>query len=150
MIRFPHFVGLGLGITVLFIAAQSCQDIGTEVPETLNGPANPPDTVSFASEIYPIFSKTQYGCNGCHTGTGSIYWYGSASFTYSNLVNTDATNGPCAGDVRVAPGDADGSVLYKRLAGSTCGDRMPQGGNPISSGDLALIHDWIDQGALNN
>ncbi|HEX9615246.1 MAG TPA: hypothetical protein VGA55_07050, partial [Bacteroidota bacterium] len=121
MIRTPIFLALALAI--LLFATQSCQDAGIEVP-----PPPPPsngtiDTVSFFSEVYPIFSKTQYGCNGCHTGTGSIYWHGDASFTYANLVNTNATNGPCAGDVRVVPGDANASVLYRRLSGTTCGDR---------------------------
>lgn len=137
----------GMALLWGFLTIQSCQDSGVDPsPPTQDGGT---DTVSFQTEVYPIFSKTQYGCNACHTGTDDISWYGSASQTYSNLVNVNATRA-CSPDKRVVPGNADQSVLYRRLSGFSCGDRMPQGGNPISDSDLTLIRDWINQGALNN
>lgn len=108
-----------------------------------------PPTTSFQTDIYPLFSLPQYGCNNCHTGGGSIGWYtaSNASGTYDNLVNVIANTGLCTGMKRVFPGNADQSVLYLRLAGTSCGDRMPQGGNPISSAHLSLIQTWISEGA---
>ncbi|MBI4427768.1 MAG: IPT/TIG domain-containing protein [Ignavibacteriales bacterium] len=108
-----------------------------------------PPTTSFQTDIYPLFSLSQYGCNSCHTGGGSIGWYSTnnASGTYANLVDVSANTGSCAGMKRVLAGNANQSVLYLRLAGTSCGDRMPQGGNPISSVHLSLIQTWINEGA---
>lgn len=128
---------------------QSCNDRGVDpLPPSENGTTV--DTVSFQTDVYPIFSAAQYACNSCHSGTGDLAWYaGTASQTRNNLVNVEATRA-CAPDKRVVPGNAGQSVLYRRLEGFTCGDRMPQGGNPIAGSDLTLIRDWINQGALSN
>jgi hypothetical protein len=109
-----------------------------------------PLTVSFQTDIYPVLSLSSYGCSSCHSGGGSIGWYvaGNASATRSNLVNVNAATGSCTNLKRVLPGNANQSALYLRLAGTTCGDRMPQGGNPISTDHRNLIGRWIDQGAV--
>ncbi|GEM_PF-1671041 len=31
------------------------------------------------------------------------------------------------------------STLYLKLAGTTCGDRMPKGGTPLSQGELDCV-----------
>ncbi|MEX0602515.1 MAG: IPT/TIG domain-containing protein [Bacteroidota bacterium] len=120
----------------------------TSNPVSFNVIAGPPPPISFASDIYPLFSLTQYGCNGCHnSGTAPYYVANNASATRANLVNVDATTGSCTDKKRVVVGNANESVLYLRVAGTTCGDRMPQGGSPISPSHLNLIRDWINQGA---
>ena len=128
-----------LGIFML----QNCTDLGIEAPQSS---VSDTSQVSFRASVYPLFS--QYGCNGCHS-TGTYNWYGTDSTTYTNLVNVPAQAG-CIGKVRVLPGNAAESVLYLRLSGFTCGDRMPKGGNPIASQDLQRIANWINQGASNN
>lgn len=108
------------------------------------------DTVRFSTQIQPIFENTAYGCVGCHGGSGNLFL--TAGQSYTNLVNVDQqASSSCAGKKRVLPGNANESVLYLRVSGSTCGDRMPKGApNPISLTDRNLIRDWINQGALNN
>ena len=122
---------------------QDCKDLGSQSPAAVT-PGN--TGVSFRTAVFPLF--TQYGCNNCHN-SGTYNWYGTDSVTYSQLVNVPAQAG-CTTKVRVLPGNASESVLYLRLSGFNCGDRMPKGGNAIASMDLQLVTDWINQGAKNN
>jgi hypothetical protein len=100
--------------------------------------------VSFSQEIQPIFNSN---CIGCHGGSGGLFL--TAGQSYDNLVNVRAVAG-CTTEMRVLPGNAASSVLYKRISGAACGDQMPRGGNPLAAADIQKIVDWINQGALNN
>ena len=99
--------------------------------------------VSFSNQIQPIFNSQ---CTGCHGGNGGLTITAGAS--YNNLVNVNAQSS-CPSLKRVLPNDAANSVLYKKVSGTTCGSQMPQGGS-LSTSDIALIRDWINQGASNN
>ncbi len=103
--------------------------------------------VSFSGQVQPIFTTSCVNA-GCHPGGGAPFPL-TAGVSYANLVNIPATNGPCAGDLRVQPSNPDASALIKRLLG-TCGIQMPLGGTPLPSGQIQLIRDWINQGARNN
>lgn len=102
-------------------------------------------SVSFSSNIQPIFNNN---CSGCHPGGGAPFSLESGA-SYGNLVNVTATTGPCAGMPRVKPFHADSSALFKRIAG-TCGTQMPIGGSALSAAEQNLIATWINQGANNN
>ena len=99
--------------------------------------------VSFSNQIQPIFNSQ---CTGCHGGNGGLTITAGAS--YNNLVNVNAQSS-CPSLKRVLPNDAANSVLYKKVSGTTCGSQMPQGGS-LSTSDITLIRDWINQGASNN
>jgi len=99
--------------------------------------------VSFSNQIQPIFNNQ---CTGCHGGSGGLTV--TAGVSYNNLVNVTAQSS-CTSLKRVLPNDAANSVLYRKVAGSTCGTRMPQGG-ALSTSDIALLRNWINQGAKNN
>jgi hypothetical protein len=99
--------------------------------------------VSFSNQIQPIFNSQ---CTGCHGGNGGLTITAGAS--YNNLVNVNAQSS-CSSLKRVLPNDAANSVLYKKVSGTTCGSQMPQGGS-LSTSDIILIRDWINQGASNN
>jgi len=100
--------------------------------------------VSFSSQIQPIFTnQCSASCHGSNGGLSLV-----AGTSYSHLVNVRALSS-CTSLKRVLPNDAANSVLYKKVSGTTCGSRMPQGGILLTS-DIALIQDWINQGANNN
>ncbi len=99
--------------------------------------------VSFSNQIQPIFNSR---CTSCHGGYGGLTI--TASVSYNNLVNINAQSS-CTSLKRVLPYDAANSVLYKKVSGTTCGSQMPQGG-ALSTSDITLIRDWINQGANNN
>ena len=101
--------------------------------------------VSFSNQIQPIFNNNNQ-CTGCHGGSGGLTITAGAS--YNNLVNVNAQSS-CTSLRRVLPNDADNSVLYKKVSGTTCGSRMPTNG-ALSTSDITLIRDWINQGAHNN
>ena len=100
--------------------------------------------VSFSTTIQPIFNS-QCGAS-CHGSNGGLSLANGSSYT--NLVNVQAQSS-CTSLKRVLPNDAANSVLFKKISGNTCGNRMPEGG-ALTAGDIALIQDWINQGAKNN
>jgi len=100
--------------------------------------------VSFSSQIQPIFNRQ---CTNCHGSSGGLSLTAGAS--YNNLVNVNAQSS-CPSLKRVLPNDAANSVLYKKVSGTTCGSQMPTTGGALSTSDIALIRDWINQGANNN
>lgn len=102
-------------------------------------------SVSFSADIQPIFNTN--GCTGCHGSSGGLSL--AAGSSYGNLVNVQALM-DCTDKKRVLPGNADESVLYRRLSGSTCGDRMPKGGSAIPAASLDKVRGWINAGAPNN
>jgi hypothetical protein len=91
---------------------------------------------SFIAEVHPLLVQ----CMGsCH--------YTLAE--YENLLNAPVLDG-CKTQKFVTPGDPDHSVMFERMAGTSCGDQMPPGGPYLGTDDLNLVHTWISQGALNN
>lgn len=64
---------------------------------------------------------------------------------------TAATSGFCTPpDVRfrVAPGDYTHSMLFRRINGNTCAERMPVGHMPLRADQIGLVQRWITGGAL--
>ncbi len=124
---------LGIIMLNLFIIT-GCSDQGDPISPEVEEPA---DSVSWSSDIQPILQ--QNNCVGCHGGNGSLF-LGS----YSELMN-----GGMSGAV-IVPGEADSSLLFKRISGSDSGERMPFGGPYLIQETIDLIRDWINEGALDN
>jgi hypothetical protein len=66
---------------------------------------------------------------------------------YANLVNV--TSSEVAPDKRVVPGNSGASYIYEKLTSTPprSGERMPLGAN-VPDDQIALIKQWIDEGAL--
>ncbi len=89
--------------------------------------------VDYSTEIQPIFNDN---CTGCHGNSGGLNLS-----SYSNLM--EGGNG---GDVIVA-GDHANSYLWQRVDNG----EMPPGNNPdLSSEQVELIAQWVDEGALES
>ncbi|MDP6684895.1 MAG: c-type cytochrome domain-containing protein [Candidatus Marinimicrobia bacterium] len=93
-------------------------------------------TVSFISDIQPIFNVNCMGCHGNSSGLNLS--------TYSNLMN-----GGNSGSA-VIPGDGANSLIIQKLRGTGPGSQMPLGGNALDESLISLIETWINEGALNN
>ncbi|MBE7436024.1 MAG: hypothetical protein HS100_19060 [Anaerolineales bacterium] len=104
----------------------------TEVPATDSPAAT---TSGFASSVYPIFEAK---CIKCH-GVEQVK-EGLSMLSYDELM-AGSFNGPV-----VLPGNADGSLLVDLIARG----KMPNRGPKVTEGELQIIKDWINQGALNN
>ena len=86
--------------------------------------------------------------SGCHVGAESPFGLDlSAGLAADNIIGVPSGEVPEL--LRVEPYDADDSYLYMKLvdAPDIEGDPMPLEGDPLTAGQLALIEDWIDQGA---
>jgi hypothetical protein len=102
-------------------------------------------------EVQGVFEK--YACTSCHPGVNpSLDLRADAS--YDNLVGVRALLDPTL--YRVVAGDPAKSFLYLKLGGDPAvadipaiGTRMPPRAAPIADEDLALVRDWILDGAKN-
>ncbi|HRH65355.1 MAG TPA: hypothetical protein PLU53_03585 [Bacteroidia bacterium] len=100
---------------------------------------NPNVPVSLSSDIQPIFDAS-CATSGCHDGQNDD----------PNLTPGNAWQGLFdTGDIDTL--NAENSKLYKRIAGIS-GNLMPpaSSGGALPAGQVALILNWIKQGAKNN
>ncbi|MDJ0837756.1 MAG: hypothetical protein QNK37_14670 [Acidobacteriota bacterium] len=108
------------------------------------------EAVVYEGVVEAIFTAT---CGGgtCHVGgpaQGGLAL--DQGVGYGEMVNVPSTqNGSL---MRILPGDADNSYVYRKLLSSAdavySGSRMPRGRAPLSDSDLALIRQWIQDGAI--
>lgn len=114
--------------------------VGTSVSNPVNFKVlgTVPSLRSFSRDILPRL--TQYGCIGCHGGNGGLYLD-----TRQRLLQ-GGSHGPA-----VVPGDAEGSLLIKKMSTNPpFGSRMPQGGPYLADSSTEVFKDWINQGAIDN
>jgi hypothetical protein len=88
----------------------------------------------------------QMGC-GCHDpkkGGSAIDLVGFSIENYAKI----RRGGVNSGDKIVVAGDPCDSILYQKLGEAPpFGVRMPTFGPYLSREDMALLHDWISEGA---
>lgn len=114
-----------------------------------SNPTGPPPadtTISFQSQVQPIFTKN-CAVPGCHVTGGIAPMSLQAGTAYGDIVNQPSIEQPPY--VIVKPFDADSSYLYLKITGRA-GTRMPLNKAPLDSSDIATIKTWINQGAKNN
>ena len=113
-----------------------------------NGGSND-DTISFERDVQPIFTAF---CATCHVEDGLADLRGIAL----RLTEAEALDGLIGGmSVQdpslafVVPGDSASSLLYLKVSmvDPPVGDRMPFAILPLEDDEIAIIKDWIDQGA---
>ena len=99
-------------------------------------------------EVYAIIAaKCGGGQSGCHvTGKAADLLLPDEAAAHAALVDIESRK--CAGELLVASGDADASVLVHALEGSSsCVKPMPLGRDLLPAAEIALIRAWIDDGA---
>lgn len=106
--------------------------------------ANP----SFQADIQEIFERKGCSASTCHGESQRAGLDLRSGTSYDALVGVTATTESV---VRVIPGDAEGSYLVVRVEGrQAVGNRMPLGGTPLDSIDVANLRNWIERGAARN
>lgn len=113
----------------------------------------PPQMVSFANQLQPIFTANCAGAQ-CHDANQPQQGLNlTAGAAYGSLVNVDSTEATCSAYKLVLPGQPDQSYLIFKLAGGgACftGSRMPKAAAALSAAQLQLFRDWIANGAPDN
>jgi hypothetical protein len=92
--------------------------------------------VDFAREILPIFRASCFPCHGPERRQGGL--------RLSN--REEAFKGGISGRV-IIPGDAENSLLVKRISSDEEGPRMPKGMTALAPDQIELIKRWINEGA---
>jgi hypothetical protein len=113
-------------------------------PLVPGAPGNGPLTADFASIQAQVFTPI---CTTCHAGANAPHGLRlDAANSYNLLVGVPSAEVPSV--LRVKPGDPDSSYLIQKLEGiAAVGARMPFGGPYLSSGSIAVIRQWITDGA---
>jgi mono/diheme cytochrome c family protein len=105
--------------------------------------------VSFNRDIQPIFNAS---CAICHQGVGPAGLTLEPGVSYAALVGRKSTESKLP---RVTPGSPEASYLFHKISGTQLsvggsGIRMPRTGEVLRQTQLALIGQWIREGAPDN
>jgi len=150
----PRILGLGALAAALALAACALEpDVGARLAGTCDDTdSNPRTAVSFAGDIRPLTLRMPGGC-GCHlpSMTGAGVGTQVSGLDLSSLATLRA-GGLISGAKVVMAGQPCSSILYQKLSESPpYGSRMPLNGPPFfNATELALVHDWIAEGANDN
>ena len=114
----------------------------------MEGPA-PEPTASFA-EIQDTILTPTCAVSGCHTGANPPDGLNlSAGEAYSNIVDIASVQMPDL--FRIEPGDPDNSYLIRKVEGSgIVANRMPLNDDPLTDDQIALLRQWVSDGAEDN
>lgn len=93
--------------------------------------------VDFVRDVLPIFTEKCISCHGPDEQEGQLRLDAKA------IVMKGGISGPS-----FVKGKGVQSLLYKRLVSKDNEERMPLDDDPLSEKDIALIQNWIDQGAV--
>jgi hypothetical protein len=109
------------------------------------GSSGGPLTADFASIQEHVFTPI---CTVCHAGGGAPQGLRlDATNSYALLVGVPSTEVPSI--LRVKPGDPSNSYLIQKLEGhAAVGAQMPFGGPPLPDATIAVIRQWITDGAM--
>jgi hypothetical protein len=126
---------------------------GSSSPSTSGPPAT---FTQIYAEIFPLGTKGQ--CNYCHDrpaneiSNGKLDMGHTQADAYTAIVGTTSASAKCGGGRHVViAGDSSASLFFLKLeAMPSCGDRMPQGGTPLTDAQLEMVRSWIAAGAKND
>ena len=108
------------------------------------GAGNPNLEPTFASIQANVFTPI---CTACHIGAAAPAGLRlDEANSYGLLVGVASAQQPSV--LRVAPGNPGASYLIQKLEGTAAtGGRMPLNGTPLPQADIAVIRQWITDGA---
>ncbi len=106
-------------------------------------------TVSFQKDVMPVFMAR---CVMCHVEGAEQENLSLYPDAWAQLVGVPSKE---SGLKRVEPGAPDKSYLYLKVQGTQLkaggsGARMPFQQDPLTPAELALLRQWIEEGAQRN
>src|SRR5262249_44768290 len=94
------------------------------------------EPVDYEKQVKPIFAAR---CKACH---GALKQEAGLRLDTGALARQGGDSGKI-----LTPGKSAASDLVARITSSDPSERMPQEGEPLTAEQVAVIRDWIDQGA---
>jgi len=94
------------------------------------------EQVDYEKQIKPIFAAR---CKACH---GVLKQESGLRLDTGALARKGGDSGKI-----IAPGKSADSELITRITSSDPSERMPQEGEPLTAEQVAVMREWIDQGA---
>ena len=101
-----------------------------------NTSGEPPSSVDFEAEVFPLFEQRCLACHGSEQQMGGFRLDSKVTALKGGVSGRD-----------ILPGNADGSPLFQRIAGIGDLNAMPMTGERLSPDEVALVKAWIDEGA---
>jgi hypothetical protein len=139
-----------LRFVLVFLLAASCGKVNETPTSPGSGGGDPVDpTATFTRVQNEVFTPT-CAAIGCHDPAGQqSQMVLAAGRAYASTVNVSSVEMPSLR--RIDPNNPSDSYLYRKITGAgITGDRMPQGGPPLSDAQIKLVRDWIRRGAPND
>jgi hypothetical protein len=94
------------------------------------------DTVEYLRDVKPILKERCYACHGALKQRSRLRLDTAAH------IRKGGTSGPA-----IEPGQVEKSLLIERVSARDETDRMPPEGKPLTDRQLALLREWVRQGA---
>jgi hypothetical protein len=138
--------GLAAGLLGTSCLQALAPDVGPPVPAgACNDDLDPASPTSFREDVSPIFRRA---CDRCHLP-------GGLGFDRSGLELSDYSSLRAGGTRSIGTIVVDGqpcaSVLWQKIGPAPpFGARMPRDSPALPDADIALIHDWIAEGAADD
>ena len=146
--------GRGLPLATFALLLSACGAGGTASSAAATDVAPATFTEVYAT-LFPTGTIAQ--CNYCHDrppnniSNGKLDLGHAQDAAYAALVGPTSSSAKCGGKPQVVAGDPNASLFYLKLTPTPpCGDRMPQGGTPLTDAQLERVRSWITAGAKNN
>jgi len=115
--------------------------------------SDPARTVSFTTDVLPLFTRSgsQGGCTCHQPGNRSTSGIDQSGLSLESAAAI-RRGGNNSRETIVVPGDPCSSVLVQKVSSAPpFGARMPPSGPPFMTPDeIALLSDWIYEGAHDN
>lgn len=121
-------------LTAGLVLAGMCAPLLTFAAES------PAGKISYYKQIRPIF---QAQCHGCHQPA-------KANGAYVMTKFDKLLAGGESGDAAIKPGQPDASYLVDLITPKGEEAAMPKGKPPLAAGQIALIRQWITEGATDD
>lgn len=93
--------------------------------------------VSFTQEVAPVLVNKCLACHNAEKAKG-----GYRMHTFEAMLKPGSSK-----EAPVVAGQSSASKLYQLIVAANEDDRMPQKDEPLTASQVAVIKDWIDQGA---
>lgn len=136
----PGRIAAAASVCVLLAIGVVADDKPAASPKP-GAPAEKPKAVSYHAAILPIL---QANCHGCHQPA-------KAGGKLDLTVFKNVLVGGESGSAGIVPGKPDDSYLLEQITPDDKGAAaMPLEKPPLSKGDIALIRQWIEEGAKDD